>query len=260
MRKKKPKTTATLPIIQQDILVASSVAPVALLIDGENTIVPDLIAQILVEAGNMGGVTIRQVYGNWAAPSMQPWKETMTYYGLEPIGNGQKNTGRNATDIALVIGAMDLLHRGFRHFCLVAGDSDYVPLVFRLRQSECIVLGIGLPSASHALKDACSRFLTTGQLVPHVASSISPPTPSVESLTSLLTSAYLLNANKSEKEWIPLAALGVTLRDLNPHFQEIYGKQSLSAMINQYPDLFEVRQRETEKGHTDEVRLRKQSR
>jgi hypothetical protein len=149
-RRNGSKKTTTPVIIQQNTLAASSVAPVALLIDGENVITPDLIAHILVEAGKMGGVVIRQVYGNWTAPSMQPWKEMMTHYELEPKGNGQANLGRNATDIALVIGAMDLLYRGVRHFCLVAGDSDYIALVLRLRQEGCTILGIGMPNASQA--------------------------------------------------------------------------------------------------------------
>src|SRR5260221_8415783 len=164
----------------------------------------------------MGGVVIRQVYGNWTAPSMQPWKEIMTHYALEPRGNVPANAGRNATDIALVIGAMDLLYRGVRHFCLVAGDSDYLPLVFRLRQDECIVLGIGMPNASHALKEACNRFLTTEQLMPHTAPPKSvipsptslPTTYSMENLSTLLTDAYLEVRKKSGNEWILLASLG----------------------------------------------------
>jgi NYN domain len=82
------------------------VAPVALLIDGENVAIPDLLAHVLVEAGRMGGVTIRHVYGNWSAPVMQGWKKYLDHYGLEAKGN---RAGSNATDIALVIGAMDLL-------------------------------------------------------------------------------------------------------------------------------------------------------
>ncbi len=249
-------------IMQQNTLVASSVAPVALLIDGENVITPDLIAHILVEAGRMGGVVIRQVYGNWTAPSMQPWKEMMTHYELEPKGNGQANLGRNATDIALVIGAMDLLYRGVRHFCLVAGDSDYIALVLRLRQEGCMILGIGMPNASQALREACNKFLTIEQLTPHAASSTSKavssrPAYSREELSTLLTRAYHHNAKKSGNEWIPLAAFGNALRDLNPTFQETYGSKKLSILIEQCPGLFETRQREVGKGQIAEVRLRR---
>src|SRR5437588_11910496 len=103
-RRKKSEAPATAPVIQQNTLASS---PVALLIDGENVIAPDMIAYILVEAGKMGGVVIRQVYSNWTAPSMHPWKEMMTHYALEQMGNIPANAGHNATDIALVIGAMD---------------------------------------------------------------------------------------------------------------------------------------------------------
>src|SRR5438270_8784232 len=99
-RRKKSKTTATASPIQQNTL---AVSPVALLIDGENVIAPDMIAHILVEAGKMGGVMIRQVYGNWAAPSMNHWKEMMNHYALEKMDNVPANAGRNATAIALVL-------------------------------------------------------------------------------------------------------------------------------------------------------------
>src|SRR5215469_10720020 len=213
-KKNKSKNSAAPPIIQQHSPANPSVAPVALLIDGENVIAPDLIAHILAEAGKMGGVVIRQVYGNWTAPSMQPWKEMLTHYALETKGMVQANSGRNATDIALVIGAMDLLYRGVRHFCLVAGDSDYVPLVLRLRQDGCTILGIGMPNASQALREACNKFLTIEQLKLDataspskvVSSTSSKPAYSVEGLSTLLTKADLHNAKESGNEWIQLAA------------------------------------------------------
>src|SRR5260370_15608709 len=250
-RKNKAKNSAAPPIIQQHSPTNSPVAPVALLIDGENVIAPDVIAYILVEASKMGGVVIRQVYGNWTAPCMQPWKEIMTHYALEPRGNVQTNPGRNATDIALVIGAMDLLYRGVRHFCLVAGDSDYVPLVLRLRQDGCTILGIGMPNASQTLREACNKFLTIEQLKPHataspskvVSSTSSKPAYSVEELSRLLTKAYLHNTKEGGNEWILLAALGKALRDINPNFKETYGKKRLSTIIEQCPALFETRQR-----------------
>ncbi|HEX6479191.1 MAG TPA: NYN domain-containing protein [Ktedonobacteraceae bacterium] len=264
-RNKKTKTAATTSLTPQNTLAAS---PVALLIDGENVIAPEMIAHILVEAGKMGGVMIRQVYGNWAAPSMHPWKDMMTHYELEKMGNVPADAGRNATDIALVIGAMDLLHRGIRHFCLVAGDSDYLPLVHRLHQDKCTVLGIGMPNASHALKVACDRFLTTEQLMPHTSSSKSmipsptslPTAYSMEDLSTLLTDAYLQVKKKSENEWILLASLGKALRDRNPNFQDIHGKKKLSALIKQHAGIFEVRLREVGKGQVAEVRLREQNR
>ncbi len=234
----------------------TSVPSVALLIDGENTVVPDLLAYILVEAGKMGGVTVRQVYGNWAAPSMQSWKKYLTHYALEPMGN---YAGHNATDIALVIGAMDQFYAGIKHFCLVAGDSDYVPLVARLRQGGCTVLVIGTAAVSKALKEASSVFLATDQLLPQALSRptlppVTPPTPSLE-LSALLTQAYQLVFQKSQEEWVLLAQLGSAVRELCPDFEKTYGKRHLSAHIKQCNGCFEVRRRAIGKGEVEEVRI-----
>jgi uncharacterized LabA/DUF88 family protein len=256
-RKSKSKTTMNHQNGQTGIGTTSPVAPVALLIDGENAQIPDLIAHILVEAGKMGGVTIRQVYGNWAAPCMQSWRKQLTHYALDPMGN---RPGHNATDIALVIGAMDLLHcGGIRNFCLVAGDSDYVPLVSRLRQGGCTVMVIGTSAVSSALKEACSVFLSTDQLLPQPSSRPTSSQANAHSLQSelsmLLTRAYHVATQKSKTEWVLLSALGLALRQLNPNFQVIYGKQKLSTLIKQHPLLFEIRQRISGNGQVGEVRL-----
>src|SRR5579863_7632795 len=140
-------------------------ASVAVLIDGDN-IPPNQITQILLEAGKLGAVTLRQVYGNWSSQTMQPWKEAAIQHGMKTMQQVQIATGKNATDIALVVDAMDLLYtREIDHFCLVTSDSDYTPLVLRLRASGCIVLGIGsLAVTSTALAKACSIFIYTEQL------------------------------------------------------------------------------------------------
>jgi uncharacterized LabA/DUF88 family protein len=277
MASKKKKTTQTPiaptpPTSAKEISTSASpaqkkalahVPAVALLIDGENVVAPDLIAHILVEAGKMGGVTTRHIYGNWSVPSMQPWKKHLAHYGLELIGN---RSGQNATDIALVIGAMDLFYRGIKHFCLVAGDSDYVPLVQRLRQDGCTILIIGTPTMSKALKEASTLFVSTDRLLPQAASappspfpvpiSPIPASPPAAELSTLLTDAYTLVAQKSGTEWVPLSALGAMLRQCNADFATLYGKQSLSALVKQSAHCFETQKRKVGKGETEEVRLR----
>lgn len=255
--------TGTIPLTPPQRKALSHVPPVAVLIDGENVVAPDYIAYILVEAGKMGGVTVRHVYGNWSAPSMQSWKKHLEHYGLEPMGN---RSGHNATDIALVIGAMDLFYQGMKHFCLVAGDSDYVPLVQRLRRDGCTVLVIGTTAVSTALKDVSSLFVSTDQLLPQVssASPISASVPSIpvptspsqtSELAALLTDAYTIVTQKSGTEWVLLSILGGTVRKCKD-FEVLYGKKSLSKLIKQYPDCFEMRKRQTGKGEVEEMRLR----
>src|SRR5712692_9173408 len=152
-RSKKSKTPPATQSIQQHTLAAS---PVALLIDGENVIAPELIAPILVEAGKMGSVVIRQVYGNWAAPSMNPWKDMMTHHALERMGNVPPSAGRNATDIALVIGAMDLLYRGVRLFCLVEEIVIMCPWCFGCGRRAVRCLG----SVCQTLRTPCRKCVT----------------------------------------------------------------------------------------------------
>lgn len=264
-RKKKEKQGRVLPGTPLSTKAIGPVPPVALLVDGENVMVPDLIPYILIEAGKLGGVTARHVYGNWAAPSMQSWKKQLAHYGLEPMGN---RAGPNATDIALVIGAMDLLYQGIKHFCLVAGDSDYVPLVQRLRQEGCTVLVIGTPAVSNALKNASSIFLSTDQLVPPTSSASHTPTsptshPSqtetslqTPELSALLTNAYQIAAQESESGWVLLSTLGLAIRQCSPTFEETYGKKSLSALVQQCSGSLETRKSERGKGLVEEVRLR----
>ena len=245
---------------QHAALSIPAVAHVALLIDGENVIVPDLLAYVLVEAGKMGGVTIRRVYGNWATPQMLAWKKVLDHYDLEPMGVNTPKSGHNATDIALVVDAMDMLYAGIKHYCLVAGDSDYVPLVQRLRRENCTVLGIGNAVASTTLKETCSRFLLTEQLMPQAAPPAIPPPliplPATTALSTLLIEAYRAALRRSTTGWVLLSAFGLALRQIHPDFEAMYGKQQLSSLLNLYPDLFEIRQRQIGKGEAAEARLR----
>src|SRR5712692_6632225 len=181
------------------LLQTSQVAVVALLIDGEN-ISPDLTAQMLVEAGKFGGVTIRRVYGNVTSPNMKRWKEMMTHYALQGMHQMQTATGKNAADIALAVDAMDLFYRDHvTRFCLVGSDSDYTPLVLRLRSAGCVVIGIGEPKTPSSLVKAYTVFVSTDQLTqrssrtkPAVVSSakVAPtaPLPTTKEKSSLPTS------------------------------------------------------------------------
>jgi hypothetical protein len=263
MARKKKQTTvgqdaSQVPIVQAK---AVSVAPVALLIDGENVAIPDLLAHVLVEAGRMGGVTIRHVYGNWSAPVMQGWKKYLEHYGLEAKGN---RTGPNATDIALVIGAMDLLYQGIKHFCLVAGDRDYVPLVERLRKDGCTVLVIGSANASKALQETSSRFLSTEQLLPGAAPAVVPalaPSASMDALRTVLLTAYQAAVEQNGgTEWLPLSQLGICVRQCDATFEEKYGKTALSTLLKQCGEAFETRMEPVGKGQREEVRRRLEQR
>jgi hypothetical protein len=263
-------------------LQTSHVAVVALLIDGEN-ISPDLTAQMLVEAGKFGGVTIRRVYGNVTSPNMQRWKEVMAHYALQGMHQMQTTTGKNAADIALAVDAMDLFYRDHvTHFCLVGSDSDYTPLVLRLRSVGCMVIGIGEPKTPSTLVKAYTVFVSTDQLTqrstrtkPAIVSSakigptaplptnkkkISPPTlhtePNTE-LSDLLSRACKEATKGKESEWVLISQLGIVLRKIDPSFKTtVYGQKDLSSLLKKHEDLFEIRKRSGRGGHL-ELRIRK---
>jgi uncharacterized LabA/DUF88 family protein len=172
---------------------------VALLIDGENG-PASIAAPILTTAGKWGEVTIRRVYGDWTSSQMHPWKETITRYGMRAVH--QHLPRKNAADIALTIDAVDLFHQGLRRFCVVSGDSDYVPLVLWLVEHGCLVVVIGQPGTPLALQRACSVFLFTDQInSPEQISKTFAPEPiaSTSSAASLSTVKGTKNGSHSQK-------------------------------------------------------------
>ncbi|HEY6410625.1 MAG TPA: NYN domain-containing protein [Ktedonobacteraceae bacterium] len=258
---------------------------VALLIDGDNS-ASISIPSLLAEAGKLGDVMIRRVYGNWSLSSMHAWQKIAPHYGLEQRHHGQTTPGKNATDIALVVDAMDILYSGaIEHFCLVTSDSDYTPLALRLRSSGCQVLGMGKPTTPLALQTACTEFVSTDELLsrplqPFPAaqptatlasvidasvSAASPPGAVASMMTALplsteplalLVKAYEEVAQKEVVEWVLLSSIGTVLKQFNALFSPVvYGHKDLLTFVKAYPDRFETR-RQASKGKPVLVRRR----
>jgi hypothetical protein len=145
-------------------------ACVAFLIDGEN-ISARVTPAALAEAETWGEVIIRRIYGDWASPQMNAWREMVTQYGMRAVH--QHLPKKNAADIALTVDAVDLFYRGIRRFCLGSGDSDYVPLVLWLREQGCMVEVISQKNAPLALQRSCSVFVSSEELCPPMQSGVS---------------------------------------------------------------------------------------
>src|SRR5205807_2530924 len=117
----------------------------------------DLFPQIIKRAERWGKITVRQVYGNQETLQGRKWKDLCLRYALQPVPHVAISGAKNATDIALTVGAMDLLHyNDVTTFCLVTGDQDFTPLVLRLRNQDCLVYCIGRPAKSEALSKVCT--------------------------------------------------------------------------------------------------------
>ncbi len=251
---------------------------IALLIDADNT-PADYFPQIMKKIEAWGKVTIRQLYGNQESLLNQKWKNVCLHYALQPIPHIGISGAKNATDIALTVGAMDLLYKeSVTGFCLVTGDQDFTALVLRLRSQGCQVYCIGRPTKAEALAKVCTEFISIAQLTtgeassspknellkskfvkletPKIKDSVQAPTSELHlnpAVTQLLTQAAHKIVTEKKLEWISLAYLGSCLKELDPHFRaQAYGQKNLPALIKTRTDLFDVRQQ----GVHLEVRLK----
>jgi uncharacterized LabA/DUF88 family protein len=133
----------------------------ALLIDADNAQAKAIDA-ILTEAARYGDVTSRRCYGDWTHPRLGPWKSVLNKHAIQPMQQFAYTSGKNATDSALIIDAMDLLYTGkFNGFFLVSSDSDFTKLATRLREAGLEVIGIGRRLTPEAFRAACNKFIFT---------------------------------------------------------------------------------------------------
>jgi hypothetical protein len=228
---------------------------IAMLIDGDNAQAA-LLAQMLVEAGRQGQVTVRRIYGDWTTANMNSWKETLNYHAFQPIQQFRYTIGKNATDSAMIIDAMDILHASVVDgFCLVSSDSDYTRLATRIRETGVFVMGIGEKKTPKAFVNACDVFVYTENLVAEKkAVQQKRPNPGKTKKTKadekeeldpmpILTQAFEMAVQQDG--WARLDAMGTALYQLDPGFDpRTYGHKQLSRMINKLKDRFEVRTQE----------------
>jgi len=139
---------------------------IAVLIDGDNA-QPSLLDEILAEISKYGRTTIRRIYGDWTSPNMNGWKDVLQENAIQPIQQFRHTVGKNATDSAMIIEAMDILHSGVADgFCVVSSDSDYTRLATRIREKGLFVMGIGRQATAKAFRNACDVFVFTENLIP----------------------------------------------------------------------------------------------
>ena len=220
----------------------------AVLIDGENA-QASLLPQVLAEVSKVGFITVKRIYGDWTSISMNSWKNSLHEYAIQPIQQFRYTVGKNSTDSAMIIDAMDLLHsHNVSGFCVVASDSDYTRLATRIREDGLFVIGVGERKTPAAFVNACNQFIYTENLVGPRAirdKKARETKPDTFDPLNLLLEGFNLAAK--EEEWIHLATLGNVLRQLAPAFDpRTYGHQRLQSLIRQYPETFTLK-RDTSK-------------
>ena len=224
---------------------------IAILIDGDNA-QSSLLPQMLVEAGRHGQVTVRRIYGDWTTTHMNSWKEVLNFHAFQPIQQFRYTVGKNATDSAMIIDAMDLLHSGVVDgFCLVSSDSDYTRLATRIRETGIFVMGIGEKKTPKPFVNACDLFVYTENLVTEKkatqqkqahAKKTTKTKDGKEELDPLPILSQAFEMAVGQDGWAPLAGMGNALYQLDPGFDpRSYGHKQLSRMITNLKDRFEMR-------------------
>ncbi|GAB4421908.1 MAG: NYN domain-containing protein [Anaerolineales bacterium] len=231
---------------------------IAMLIDGDNA-QASLLSQMLVEAARQGQVTLRRIYGDWTTTNMKSWKDVLNFHAFQPIQQFRYTVGKNATDSAMIIDAMDILHSGVVDgFCLVSSDSDYTRLATRIRESGVFVMGIGEKKTPKSFVNACDLFVYTENLVANDTKKTSKRTSSSRAKSSrkksekeesdndplpLLKQAFDLA--QQEDGWARLDHMGNTLYQLDPGFDpRTYGHKQLSRLVSSLKKQFEMRTQE----------------
>lgn len=233
---------------------------VAILIDGDNA-QASLIEQILVEAGKYGSATIRRVYGDWTTPNMSSWKETLNIHAFQPIQQFRYTVGKNATDSAMIIDAMDILHSDqVDGFCLISSDSDYTRLATRIRESGLLVVGIGEKKTPRAFVSACNVFIYTENLSRRRSTSGGSKRKTNNLSTQErefvdMVSQAMEMVGPDDDGWTRLSEVGTALRRIDPGFDpRTYGFRQLSQLVKGHGSQFEMRK--AANGAIIEVRLR----
>ena len=211
----------------------------AVLIDADN-IPARHAAPILKEIASIGEPALRRVYGDWSAERLRPWSEHVRALGLVAHQETANTKGKNASDIGLVIDAMDILHSGrFDGFVIVSSDSDFTALANRIREQGLDVIGIGEAKAPESLRNVCNRFILIENIVEEeppardatAAPAASGKLPPSEAIPLILRA---MDKIESEDDWYPLGQLGQYVMAENPDFDtRTYGKRKLSDLVQE---------------------------
>jgi hypothetical protein len=230
---------------------------VALLIDADNASAVhfDPVMTVLAE---LGTVNIRRAYGNWSKPSLKNWAKLSVAQAIEPQQQFDLTKGKNATDMKMTIDAMDLMAGGrVNGFGLMSSDSDFTPLVTRIRQQGIPVYGFGNTNTPEGFRRACTRFIDVGALAPEVATppaaprtraaasteaAPSPPAPPSAAkpaddpeLVKLLIDAYA-SAKRDERGFVPLGEVGRLAGNRSSFDVRNYGFKRLSDLVGAVPN------------------------
>lgn len=183
-----------------DLSNGAQAGNVALLIDADNA-QPAALDPVLTVLADLGAVNVRRAYGNWSKAGLKTWAGLTLKHGIEPQQQFDITKGKNATDMKMTVDAMDLLYRGrVTGFGIMSSDSDFMPLVMRIRQEGLPVYGFGTQRTPEGFRQACTRFIDVTGLVAQASAEDAPaPTPPAEKGISPARSPHKAAAKPTEE-------------------------------------------------------------
>jgi uncharacterized LabA/DUF88 family protein len=230
---------------------------IAVLIDGDN-IPSAYVKEMMEEIAKYGNPTIKRIYGDWTNPRLGKWKNVLLENAITPVQQYGYTQGKNATDSAMIIDAMDILYSGkVSGFCIVSSDSDFTRLATRLREAGMQVFGIGEKKTPNPFIVACDKFIYIEILKNQTEADtvdVTTAKPAAKSDVDKITSkdlrlmATTIEDLADDDGWAFLGDVGSLLQKKQPNFDSRnYGFQKLTPLISSIP-LFEIERREDSKG------------
>ncbi|TXJ07774.1 MAG: NYN domain-containing protein [Acinetobacter sp.] len=228
----------------------------AVLIDADNSSVNSIDA-VLQEIAKYGIASVKRVYGDWSSETLKNWREVLLPHAITPVQQFAYTKGKDATDMILIIDAMDLLYGGaLDGFCIISSDSDFTPLASRIRESGLTVYGFGRKRTPEAFRQACDKFIFVENLLSDEKEDIKQNAQSKKTNTNDNSDIrkiseidkYTLNLiykavkdNADDSGWAYLGSIGTYLTQVKPDFDtRNYGHEKLSGLV-QALGLFETK-------------------
>jgi uncharacterized LabA/DUF88 family protein len=232
----------------------------AVLIDADNA-QPSIIEGLLAEIAKYGTASVKRIYGDWTGPYLKSWKEVLLLYSIQPIQQFRYTVGKNSTDAAMIIDAMDLLYTNkFDGFCIVSSDSDFTKLASRIREAGLVVYGFGEKKTPEPFVSACDKFIYTEVLFTKEDDRLPIKRKSTNELkqdtrlVNLLRNA--VESSSDESGWSHLAPVGSNVAKQAPNFDpRNYGYTKLGELIAA-TRLFEIEERPVGDGHSKAVYIK----
>ncbi len=219
--------------VREDVGVASAdMTRLAVLIDADNA-TASLATELLAEIAKYGTPTIKRAYGDWTTQSLVGWKEELLRHAIQPVQQFAYTRGKNSTDSALIIDAMDLLYAGnLEGFVIVSSDSDFTRLATRLRESGMTVYGLGRRNTPEPLVAACDRFIYLDLLTREPQEPTQPPATDERppALKQVLSTA--IRSTSKDDGWSNLSEVGSYLSKRHAAFDpRDYGRAKLGELV-----------------------------